>query len=71
MASCCHADDRLTDAADRVAFRMENARAELLTKEKELMRMKDSVAAARRRLPMVEITAPYTFDSEHGPSLAG
>ncbi len=29
--------------------------------------MKDSVSAARRRLPMVEITEPYTFDSERGP----
>ena len=44
----------------------EKARAELLLREKELMRLKDSVSAARRRLPMVEITESYTFDSEHG-----
>ncbi len=45
----------------------ENARAELLLREKELMRLKDSVSAARRRLPMVEITESYKFDSEAGP----
>jgi predicted dithiol-disulfide oxidoreductase (DUF899 family) len=42
------------------------ARAQLLVREKELTRLKDSVAAARRRLPMVEITEPYTFDTENG-----
>jgi predicted dithiol-disulfide oxidoreductase (DUF899 family) len=45
----------------------EAARAELLLREKELMRMKDSVSAARRRLPMVEVTQTYSFDSEQGP----
>jgi predicted dithiol-disulfide oxidoreductase (DUF899 family) len=44
----------------------EAARAELLLREKELMRLKDSVSAARRRLPMVEITEAYTFDSDQG-----
>src|SRR3989337_36485 len=44
----------------------EKARAELLIREKELTRLKDSVSAARRRLPMVEITEPYTFDGENG-----
>lgn len=44
----------------------EQARAELLLREKELTRLKDSVSAARRRLPMVEITEAYTFDSEQG-----
>jgi predicted dithiol-disulfide oxidoreductase (DUF899 family) len=42
----------------------QKARAELLAREKELTRMKDAVSAARRRLPMVEITEPYTFDTE-------
>src|SRR6187431_2042064 len=46
----------------------EKARAELLVREKELTRMKDSVSAARRRLPMVEITQAYTFDAETGPA---
>ena len=45
----------------------ERARAELLIREKELFRLKDRVSAARRRLPMVEIAEPYTFDSESGP----
>ena len=43
-------------------------RAELLVKEKELTLLKDTVSAARRRLPMVEITKGYTFDTEHGPA---
>lgn len=45
----------------------EQARAELLVRDKKLTRLKDSVSAARRRLPMVEITEPYVFDSESGP----
>ncbi|BBY14787.1 DUF899 domain-containing protein [Mycolicibacterium litorale] len=45
----------------------EHARAELLVREKELTRLKDSVSAARRRLPMVEVTEPYVFDTETGP----
>ena len=44
----------------------ERARAELLVREKQLTRLKDEVSAARRRLPMVEIAEPYTFDTEHG-----
>ena len=46
----------------------QKARADLLVREKELTRLKDSVSAARRRLPMVEITEPYTFDTEDGPA---
>jgi predicted dithiol-disulfide oxidoreductase (DUF899 family) len=46
-------------------------RAELLVREKELTRMKDAVSAARRRMPMLEITekdtADYVFDTETGP----
>jgi len=45
----------------------EKARAQLLVKEKELTRLKDSVSAARRRLPMVEVTESYSFDSADGP----
>ena len=55
-------------AARRVALEWEKARAELLVREKELTRMKDSVSAARRRLPMVQITESYTFDTENGPA---
>jgi len=46
----------------------EKARADLLVREKELTRLKDSVSAARRRLPMVEIAERYTFDAESGPA---
>ena len=42
------------------------ARRELLAKEKELTRHRDEVNAARRRLPMVEITKDYAFDGPHG-----
>ncbi|GAB3241687.1 DUF899 domain-containing protein [Mycolicibacterium hippocampi] len=45
----------------------DRARAELLVREKELIRLKDSVSAARRRLPMVAIETPYEFDTESGP----
>ena len=45
----------------------EAARNELLVLEKELIRTKDAVSAARRRLPMVEVDAPYVFDTETGP----
>ncbi|WP_029116080.1 DUF899 domain-containing protein [Mycobacterium sp. URHB0044] len=45
----------------------EKVRAELLVREKELTRLKDSVSAARRRLPMVEMTEPYTFTGASGP----
>jgi predicted dithiol-disulfide oxidoreductase (DUF899 family) len=56
----------MTTPLPPIASRAEwqKARAELLAREKELTRMKDAVSAARRRLPMVEITEPYTFDTE-------
>lgn len=41
-------------------------RKELLTHEKELTRHKDRVNAERRRLPMVEVTRPYTFEGPEG-----
>jgi len=44
----------------------DEARAELLVREKELTRLKDSVSAARRRLPMVEVTDSYMFATEAG-----
>jgi predicted dithiol-disulfide oxidoreductase (DUF899 family) len=44
----------------------DKARGDLLAREKELTRLKDSVSAARRCLPMVEITEPYTFDAATG-----
>ena len=42
------------------------ARAELLAEEKKLTRMKDRVSALRRRMPMVAVTADYTFDTGDG-----
>jgi predicted dithiol-disulfide oxidoreductase (DUF899 family) len=42
------------------------ARERLLEQEKAHMRAGDALAAARRRLPMVEIDKDYTFQGEHG-----
>jgi predicted dithiol-disulfide oxidoreductase (DUF899 family) len=42
------------------------ARAHLLIKEKESMHARDALAAARRTLPMVEITKDYTFVGPDG-----
>jgi predicted dithiol-disulfide oxidoreductase (DUF899 family) len=42
------------------------ARAQLLIKEKESMHARDALAAARRTLPMVEITKDYTFVGPDG-----
>lgn len=44
----------------------ETAQAKQLKTEKALTRMRDAVSASRRRLPMVEITTPYTFAGEEG-----
>src|SRR5215510_6752964 len=41
-------------------------RKALLEQEKELTRHLDRVNAARRRLPMVKIEKPYTFDGPNG-----
>jgi predicted dithiol-disulfide oxidoreductase (DUF899 family) len=43
-----------------------HARKELLAQEKEMTRHRDRVNAARRRLPMVEITKDYVFDGPRG-----
>lgn len=43
------------------------AREALLVKEKELTRAGDALAAERRRMPMVRMDKPYTFDSPSGP----
>jgi predicted dithiol-disulfide oxidoreductase (DUF899 family) len=42
------------------------ARIELLEREKELTRARDALSAARRRLPMVEVTKPYRFTGPDG-----
>src|SRR5688500_7902855 len=42
------------------------ARRELLAKEKDLTRARDRLNADRRRLPMVRVDKPYTFDGPDG-----
>lgn len=42
------------------------ARKELLAREKELTRARDRVNAERRRLPMVRVDKPYTFEGPNG-----
>lgn len=43
------------------------AREALLVQEKALTRMKDSVAAMRRRMPVVEVRSDYALQSATGP----
>jgi len=47
------------------------ARTALLAREKQLTRAADDLAAARRALPWVEITAPYVFDTADGKATLG
>lgn len=42
-------------------------RTALLAREKAFTRERDALSAARRALPVVEITKPYTFQTEDGP----
>src|SRR6476619_8152597 len=42
------------------------ARKELLTREKNLTRLKDALNTARRELPMVRIDKDYRFDGPRG-----
>jgi predicted dithiol-disulfide oxidoreductase (DUF899 family) len=44
------------------------ARVALLTREKEVTRLRDELSADRRRLPMVLIDKPYTFEGPQGRS---
>ena len=52
----------IVDAAE-----WEDARGVLLQQEKALTRLKDSVAALRRRMPVVEVTESYEFEGSDGP----
>ena len=45
----------------------ENARKELLVKEKELTRARDALAAERRRMPRMVVEKDYEFESPDGP----
>jgi hypothetical protein len=44
------------------------ARLELLAKEKEVTRARDRLNADRRRLPVVRMDKPYTFEGPGGPA---
>ncbi|HEX4219242.1 MAG TPA: DUF899 domain-containing protein [Acidimicrobiales bacterium] len=44
------------------------ARTELLAAEKEATRVRDRLNAERRRLPMVRVDKPYTFEGPNGPA---
>jgi predicted dithiol-disulfide oxidoreductase (DUF899 family) len=60
----------MTTPAAAVVSRQEwtVARASLLDREKELTRLRDEVAAQRRRLPWVAVGKPYRFDTVDGPA---
>ena len=53
----------------KIATRAEwlRARKELLDKEKDLTRQRDSLNTARRELPMVEVEKDYVFDGPDDP----
>jgi predicted dithiol-disulfide oxidoreductase (DUF899 family) len=44
------------------------ARAEMLVKEKEVMRARDALAAERRRMPWLAVEQEYSFDTPNGPA---
>jgi predicted dithiol-disulfide oxidoreductase (DUF899 family) len=44
-----------------------HARKELLDKEKDMTRQRDSLNTHRRELPMVEVEKDYVFDGPNGP----
>jgi predicted dithiol-disulfide oxidoreductase (DUF899 family) len=58
--------DNLPDVVTREEWFV--ARRELLVKEKELTLARDRLNAERRRLPMVHIKKPYTFNGPNGPA---
>ena len=46
----------------------EDARQELLVKEKELTRARDAMAAQRRRMPWMAVEKDYRFEGPNGPA---
>jgi predicted dithiol-disulfide oxidoreductase (DUF899 family) len=54
----------------KIATRAEwlRVRKELLDKEKDMTRQRDSLNTARRELPMVEVENDYAFDGADGPA---
>jgi predicted dithiol-disulfide oxidoreductase (DUF899 family) len=59
---------RNTNALPKIVSQAEweAARSALLVKEKELTKAHDALAAERRRLPMVPIDKPYSFEGPNG-----
>jgi predicted dithiol-disulfide oxidoreductase (DUF899 family) len=55
----------LPEVVDRASWSAQVA--ELLVREKQHTREKDAIAAARRRLPMVEVDPATPLTGEHGP----
>jgi predicted dithiol-disulfide oxidoreductase (DUF899 family) len=53
----------------KIATRAEwlRTRKELLDKEKDMTRQRDSLNTARRELPMVDVEKDYVFDAPDGP----
>lgn len=60
--------NRIAAALPKVVSRAEwlAARKTLLAKEKEATRLRDAIAAERRRLPMVKIEEDYVFEGPQG-----
>ena len=54
--------------ADEVERKLEAARQKLLVKEKELTRVRDAMAAERRRMPWLAVKKKYEFDGPKGKS---
>jgi predicted dithiol-disulfide oxidoreductase (DUF899 family) len=44
------------------------ARADLMAKEKKVMRARDALAAERRRMPWLAVDKDYSFDTANGPA---
>jgi len=62
-----HAKDRIPNPPQAVsAEEWEEARAEVLAKEKAQLRAADALAAERRRLPMVEVEKEYVLEGPEG-----
>jgi predicted dithiol-disulfide oxidoreductase (DUF899 family) len=61
-----HQNERMKTPAIVSQQEWEAARQELLVKEKELTRVRDAMAAARRRMPWVAVEKEYQFDGPDG-----
>src|SRR5262249_13997554 len=69
-ANMSSAEDEKQLPLPRIATPAEwqDARDKLLVKEKAATRLRDALAAERRRLPMVRIEKDYVFEGEYGPA---